>query len=39
MQQQEINSLSGQIAQHISEQIIRGDLVEWERIQELRIST
>lgn len=39
MQQQEINSLSGQIAQHISEQIIRGELVEGERIQELRIST
>jgi DNA-binding GntR family transcriptional regulator len=39
MQQQETDSLSEQIAKHISEQIIRGELVEGERIQELRIST
>ena len=38
MQEQEKNSLSEQIAKHISEQIIRGELVEGERIQELRIS-
>ncbi|RKG32081.1 GntR family transcriptional regulator [Acinetobacter tianfuensis] len=39
MQQQEAESLSEQIAKHISEQIIRGELVEGERIQELRISS
>ena len=39
MQAQEKVSLSEQIAQHIAEQIIRGELVEGERIQELRIST
>lgn len=39
MQQQERESLSEKIALHISEQIIRGELVEGERIQELRIST
>lgn len=38
MQQQESESLSEQIAQHIAEQIISGDLVEGERIQELRIA-
>lgn len=38
MPEQERESLSEQIAQHISEQIIRGELVEGERIQELRIS-
>ena len=38
MQEQEKDSLSEQIAKHISEQIIRGELVEGERIQELRIS-
>ena len=38
MQQQETDSLSEQIAKHISEQIIRGELVEGERIQELRIA-
>ena len=38
MQPQEADSLSEQIAKHISEQIIRGELVEGERIQELRIS-
>lgn len=38
MQQQETESLSEQIAKHISEQIIRGELVEGERIQELRIA-
>jgi DNA-binding GntR family transcriptional regulator len=39
MQQQERESLSEKIALYISEQIIRGELVEGERIQELRIST
>ncbi len=39
MQPQEADSLSEQIAQHISEQIIRGELVEGERIQELRIAS
>ncbi|OTG63103.1 GntR family transcriptional regulator [Acinetobacter sp. ANC 3903] len=39
MQEQEKGSLSEQIARHISEQIIRGELVEGERIQELRISS
>ena len=39
MRDQERESLSEQIAQHISEQIIRGELVEGERIQELRIAT
>ena len=38
MQQEEIESLSEQIAKHISEQIISGELVEGERIQELRIA-
>ena len=38
MQEQKKDSLSEQIAKHISEQIIRGELVEGERIQELRIS-
>ena len=38
MQQQESESLSEQIARHIAEQIISGDLVEGERIQELRIA-
>ncbi len=36
--QHEADSLSEQIAKHISEQIIRGELVEGERIQELRIA-
>jgi DNA-binding GntR family transcriptional regulator len=39
MQQQEKDGLSDQIARHISEQIIRGELVEGERIQELRIAS
>ncbi|WP_180130143.1 MULTISPECIES: GntR family transcriptional regulator [unclassified Acinetobacter] len=39
MQQQEAHSLSEQIAKYISEQIIRGELVEGERIQELRIAS
>ena len=39
MQQQEAHSLSEQIAKHISEQIIRVELVEGERIQELRIAS
>ena len=39
MQEQEKDSLSEQIARHISEQIIRGELGEGERIQELRISS
>jgi len=39
MQPQVADSLSEQIAKHISEQIIRGELVEGERIQELRISS
>ena len=34
MQQEEVHSLSEQIAKHISEQIIRGELVEGERIQD-----
>lgn len=38
MQLQEKDSLSEQIAKHIGEQIIRGELVEGERIQELRIA-
>ena len=38
MQQEETESLSEQIAKHISEQIISGELVEGERIQELRIA-
>ena len=38
MHEQGKESLSEQIAKHISEQIIRGELVEGERIQELRIS-
>ncbi len=38
MQQQESESLSERIARHIAEQIISGDLVEGERIQELRIA-
>ena len=37
--QHEADSLSEQIARHISEQIIRGELVEGERIQELRIAS
>ncbi len=39
MQQVETQSLSEHIAKHISEQIIRGELVEGERIQELRIAS
>ncbi|HEX6590426.1 MAG TPA: GntR family transcriptional regulator, partial [Moraxellaceae bacterium] len=31
-------SLSEQIAQHLAQQIVVGDLVEGERIQELRIA-
>ena len=38
MQLEEVDSLSEQIAKHISEQIISGELVEGERIQELRIA-
>ena len=38
MQLEEKDSLSEQIAKHISEQIISGELVEGERIQELRIA-
>ncbi|OTG83908.1 GntR family transcriptional regulator [Acinetobacter sp. ANC 4648] len=38
MQVDEVESLSEQIAKHISEQIISGELVEGERIQELRIA-
>ena len=38
MQSQDIESLSEKIASHISEQIICGELVEGERIQELRIA-
>ncbi|MCP0917088.1 GntR family transcriptional regulator [Acinetobacter indicus] len=38
MQQQATDSLSEQIAKHIGEQIISGELVEGERIQELRIA-
>ena len=36
---EQAHSLSEQIAKHISEQIIRGELVEGERIQELRIAS
>ncbi len=36
---EQAQSLSEQIAKHISEQIIRGELVEGERIQELRIAS
>ncbi|CAM4248246.1 GntR family transcriptional regulator [Acinetobacter pragensis] len=39
MHPQDADSLSEQIAKHISEQIIRGELVEGERIQELRIAS
>ncbi|ANF81161.1 GntR family transcriptional regulator [Acinetobacter sp. NCu2D-2] len=39
MQEVETQSLSEQIAKHIGEQIIRGELVEGERIQELRIAS
>lgn len=39
MQEHESESLSEQIAKHIAEGIIRGDLVEGERIQELRIAS
>ena len=39
MHEGKANSLSEQIARHISEQIIRGELVEGERIQELRIAS
>ena len=38
MQLEDVDSLSEQIAKHISEQIISGELVEGERIQELRIA-
>lgn len=38
MQQHDTESLSEQIAQHIAEQIICGELVEGERIQEIRFS-
>ena len=38
MQLEDSISLSEQIAKHICEQIIRGELVEGERIQELRIA-
>jgi DNA-binding GntR family transcriptional regulator len=38
MQLHDTESLSEQIAQHIAEQIISGELVEGERIQELRIA-
>ncbi len=38
MQQQEAESLSEQIAKHISEQIIRGELVEGERSKNYAIS-
>ena len=38
MHLEETESLSEQIARHISEQIISGELVEGERIQELRIA-
>jgi DNA-binding GntR family transcriptional regulator len=38
MQLEQVDSLSDQIAKHISEQIITGELVEGERIQELRIA-
>jgi DNA-binding GntR family transcriptional regulator len=39
MQEREKDSLSEQIAKHIGEGIIRGELVEGERIQELRIAS
>lgn len=38
MQLEDVDSLSEQIARYISEQIISGELVEGERIQELRIA-
>ena len=38
MKLEETESLSEQIAKHISDQIITGELVEGERIQELRIA-
>ncbi|MCK7608257.1 GntR family transcriptional regulator [Acinetobacter portensis] len=38
MQQYETDSLSEQISQHIAEQIINGELVEGERIQEIRFA-
>jgi hypothetical protein len=38
MNLEEADSLSEQIAKYISEQIISGELVEGERIQELRIA-
>ena len=38
MQQYDTNSLSEQIAQQIAEQIINGELVEGERIQEMRFA-
>ncbi|TCM68057.1 GntR family transcriptional regulator [Acinetobacter calcoaceticus] len=38
MQLEELESLSEQIAKHICQQIISGELVEGERIQELRIA-
>lgn len=38
MQQYETDSLSEQISQHIAEQIINGELVEGERIQEMRFA-
>lgn len=38
MPQHEGSSLAQQIAEHIAKQIIQGDLVEGERIQELRIA-
>ena len=38
MQQYETESLSEQISQHIAEQIINGELVEGERIQEIRFA-
>jgi DNA-binding GntR family transcriptional regulator len=39
MQEHEKDSLSEQIAKHIAEGIIRGEFVEGERIQELRIAS
>lgn len=38
MHSDNVDSLSEQIARHIGEQIISGELVEGERIQELRIA-
>lgn len=38
MNQDDATSLSEQIAKHISEQIITGELIEGERIQEIRIA-